>query len=290
MPHVTLKKILADAQQNRYGIPCLAAANMEMLIGIIRAAEQKEAPVIICYNKQLTPDIPLEMMMPVMVRQAEKSTVPIATILDHGSDFDLIVKTLHYGASSVMFDGSNLPFEQNIARTKEIVKIAHSLGASVEAELGGVGGDVMEATSTSATESFFTDPRQAVQFVKETDVDCLAISFGNVHGKYSGDANLDLQLVKRMSYLVSVPLGMHGASGLDFGQYSHIIEAGISKVNYFSALCMPFHQELGEFIEKVGEQAFCVKTIEMTINYWHQKSMELFDILGCAWKTKNFLL
>ncbi len=288
MPHVTLKRILTDAQQRNYGIPCLAAGNIEMLIGIIRAAEEKESPVIICYNKQLTPDIPIEMIMPVIVKEAEKSKVPIATILDHGSDFELIMQTIHHGASSVMFDGSGLPFEDNIARTKEIVKIAHALGVSVEAELGGVGGNVMEVSGTSATESFYTDPDQAVEFVDRTGVDCLAISFGNVHGKYAGEPNLDLQLVKRISYSINIPLGMHGASGLDFSEYKGIIDAGISKINYFSAICMPFHDELGSFIEKVGQEAFCVRTIPMTIDYWHKNSMKLFDVLMCSWKAKNF--
>jgi fructose-bisphosphate aldolase, class II len=288
MPHVTLKRILSDAQERRYGIPCPATANLEMLIGIIRAAEEKEAPVIICYNKQLTPDIPIEMIMPVMVREAKKSTVPVATILDHGSDFDLIMKAIHYGASSVMFDGSGLPFEENISRTKEIVKIAHSLGVSVEAELGGVGGNVMEATPTSASESLYTDPAEAVEFVDRTGVDCLAISFGNVHGKYAGEPNLDLQLVKRISSSVNVPLGMHGASGLEFSEYKNIIEAGISKINYFSAICALFHKELSSFIERVGEEALCVRIIKMTIDYWHKKTMELFDILGTSRKAKNF--
>jgi len=288
MPHVTLKRILKDAQERKYGIPCLVAGNLEMLIGILRAAEEKVAPVIICYNKQLTPDIPIEMIMPIIVNEAKKSTVPIATILDHGYDFDLIMKSIHYGVSSVMFDGSGLPFEENITKTKEIVKIAHSLGVSVEAELGEIGGNALEATTASSTRSFFTKPNDAVEFVNNTNVDCLAISFGNVHGKYAEEPNLDLQLVKRISYSVKIPLGMHGASGLNFSEYRYIIEAGISKINYFSAMCMPFHEELGRFIERVGEEAFCVRTIPMTIDYWHKKTIELLDVLMCSWKARNF--
>ncbi len=190
------------------------------------------------------------MLMPVMVDAAKKSKVPVATTLDHGSDFELIMKAIHYGSSSVMFDGSGLPFEENIARTKEIVKIAHSLGVAVEAELGGVGGNVREAVATSAMESIFTVPDEAVEFVKATGVDCLAVSFGNVHGRYAGEPKLDLERVRKIASMLDVPLVMHGASGLDEYDYGRIIDAGISKLNYFSAMCRVMYSKLKSFLER----------------------------------------
>jgi len=288
MPHVTLKEILKDARDRHYGIPCLAGVTLEMILGIIRAAQEKQAPIIMCYNKQLASDISIEMVLPVIVKEAEKAQVPIATILDHGSDFEFIMKAIHYGSKAVMFDGSGLPYEENINRTKEVVKVAHSLGVSVEAELGGVGGSVLEVVGTSAIESVFTDVNEAVEFVKRTDIDCLAISFGNVHGKYKGTPSLDLQLVKRISYSLDVPLAMHGASGLDFSDYGLIIDSGISKINYFSAMCLPFYGELVKFISESPEEAFCIRTIPMTVNFWYEQTKKVLDVLRCSWKAGNY--
>lgn len=288
MAHVTLKNILKDARDRKYGIPCLASVNLEMIIGIIKAAEEKEAPIIMCFNKQLASEIPIEMALPVIVRAAEKAKVPIATILDHGSDFELIMKAIYYGAKAVMFDGSGLPFEENINMTREVVKVAHSLGVSVEAELGGVGGNVFETTGMSATESLFTNVNEAIEFVKRTNVDCLAISFGNVHGKYKGVPNLDLQLVKRISYSIDVPLAMHGASGLNFSDYKPIIEAGVSKINYFSAMCLPYYSEMDKFLNESVEEAFCIKTIPMTVKFWYEQTKQVLDVLRCSWKARNF--
>ncbi len=171
MAHVNLKEILKDSREKKYGIPCLAGSTLEMIIGIIKAAEEVSAPVIICYNKQLAPDIPVELLVPLIVNSAKMARIPVATTLDHGSDFGLIKKVMEHGLSSVMFDGSGLPFEENIKRTAEIVDIAHRQGIAVEAELGGVGGSVLEAVATGSSESVATDPGKAVEFVRRTGVD-----------------------------------------------------------------------------------------------------------------------
>lgn len=284
MPHVTLKEILSDTRDRKYGVPCPAGANLEMTIGIIRAAEELRAPVIICYNQQLTPDIPIEMTMPILVSAAERSSVPIATTLDHGSDFDLIMKAIHYGSSSVMFDGSALPFEENIQRTSEIVNIAHALGVSVEAELGGVGGSAVEAGATSSTESIATVPAEAVEFVKRTGIDVLAIAFGNIHGMYKGEPNIDLDLVREIASLIEIPLVMHGASGLTFDYYKKIIDSGISKINYFSAMCRGIYGQMKEFLKNSGEDAFCINTIPMSIDFWYKENKKLLEVLNCAGK------
>lgn len=288
MAHVTLKEILRDTREKKYGVPCPAGANLEMTIGIIRAAEELRAPVIICYNQSLTPDIPIEMTMPIIVKAAERAKVPIATTLDHGSDFELIMKAIHYGSSSVMFDGSALPFEENIRRTSEVVKVAHTLGVSVEAELGGVGGSAVEAGATSSAESIATVPEEAVEFTKRTGVDALAIAFGNVHGRYEGKPNIDLGLVRKIASMVDIPLVMHGASGLAFDFYSKIIEAGISKINYFSAMCRGIYSQMKEFLKSAGEDAFCINTIPMSIDFWYRENKKLLELLNCAGKADSY--
>ena len=284
MSHVTIKEILTDARKRQYAIPCLGGINLEAIIGIVKAAEEKKSPLILCYNQQLTPQIPIEITMPVMVSIAESAKIPIATILDHGSDFSLIVRSIHSGSSSVMFDGSGLPFDENVARTKEVVKVAHALGVSVEAELGGVGGSAVEAVETAATESVFTDPEQAKKFVELTDVDCLAISFGNVHGKYKGIPNLDHERVKKIFSIVEVPLGMHGASGLNEYDYKSVIKCGISKLNYFSSMCRGTYPMLKNLVENSGEDVFCLNLISMSIDFWYRETKQLLDICMCSGK------
>lgn len=284
MVHVSIAEILKNTKKERFGIPCLAGSTLEMIIGIIKAAEDTNSPVIICYNKQLSPEIPIEISMPLIVNAAERSRIPIATILDHGSDFDLIIKAIHYGSSSVMFDGSGLPFKENIIKTKEVVKVAHALNVSVEAELGGVGGSALEATMTSSMESIFTDLNEVQEFVESTGVDALAISFGNAHGRYMGEPKLDLELVKKISQSVDLPLVMHGASGLTLETYKLIVESGISKINYFSAMCRGIYEKMKNFLESVGEDAFCINTIPMSINYWYEETSTLLEALNCKGK------
>lgn len=288
MSHVTLKEILKYTRKEKYGIPCLAGSTLEMIIGIIKAAEELRAPVIICYNQTLTPDIPIDITMPILVNAAERAKVQVATILDHGSDFDLIMKAIHYGSSSVMFDGSALPFEENIKRTSEVVKIAHALGVAVEAELGGVGGSAVEAGATSSTESIATVPAEAVEFVKRTGVDALAIAFGNIHGRYEGKPDIDLELVRKIASMVDVPLVMHGASGLAFDFYKKIIESGISKINYFSAMCRGIYGKMKEFLESSSEDAFCINTIPMSIDFWYKENKKLLGLLNCAGKADSY--
>ncbi len=288
MSHVTLKEILADARNQKYAIPCLGGINLEAIIGIIHAAEEKRSPLILCFNKQLTPEIPIDITMPVLVKVAESAKVPVATILDHGSDFDLIMQSIELGSSSVMFDGSGLSFDENVKRTLEVVRAAHARGVSVEAELGGVGGSAVEAVETSATESFFTDPDEARRFVEMTDVDCLAISFGNVHGKYKGEPKLDLERVRKISESVNIPLGMHGASGLTEYDYRSIINSGISKLNYFSAMCRNIYPHLKKLVESSGEDIFCLNMISMSIDFWYDEAKKLLDICMCSGKAENY--
>lgn len=288
MTNISLRDILKDAKENSYGIPCIAGSNLEMIVGIIKAAEEKNSPLIVCYNKQLSPGIPSDLLISLIVHSAKIAEVPICTILDHGSEFDLIMKSIHLGMSSVMYDGSGLPFEENVKKTIEIVKIAHSLGVSVEAELGGVGGSALEATASSSIKSVLTVPEEAIEFVKKTGIDALAIAFGNVHGKYVGEPKLDLGVVRKISSMVDIPLVMHGASGLPFNKYKSIIDSGISKINYFSAMCRGSYSNLKYFMESSNEEAFCINEIPIAIDFWKTETMKLLDIFKCSGKAKNF--
>lgn len=252
MAHVGAKQILTKARQEGYGVPCLLAGNLEMLIGAVQAAEALGAPLILAYNAQVTPQIPMHLIAPAMVKAAEIARVPVATILDHGADLASVERAIACSFSTVMFDGSSLPFEENVRRTQEVVRIAHAAGVDVEGELGAIGGSSVEL-GYGHVHGEFTDPDQAVEFVDRTGVDILAISFGNLHGIYNGAPELDLARVRSIAGRVTAPLAMHGASGLPDATYAAVIAAGISKINYYTAMARAVTHSLHEALVAAEE-------------------------------------
>jgi fructose-bisphosphate aldolase class II len=233
MSHVNMKELLADAQKRKYGILNLWGNSMEMVLGQIDAAEKIRAPFSLCYCKGQYPKLPIDLGAALIVRAAERAKVPVMTILDHGRDFDACMQAMRSGISAVMFDGSYLSYEENIEKTREIVKVAHAIGVSVEAELGAVGGSV-EWGEAGEYENIYTDPNQVVEFVEATGIDALAISFGNRHGLYQGKPKLRFDLVARIRKLTNIPLVMHGASDLPDSVYPKVVRSGISKIHFWS--------------------------------------------------------
>jgi fructose-bisphosphate aldolase class II len=295
MPLVSAKEILMDARARKYGIPNLLAGNVEMILGQVRAAEAENAPLMLAFNQGVTPQIPLEIGVPLMVTAARLATVPVATILDHGHTLEDIVKTIQLGSSSVMFDGSDLPYEENVRQTCEIVRVAHALGVSVEAELGSIGGSSIElgyATPASTEEDpthFFTDPDLTVDFVRRTGIDSLAISFGNTHGPYRGEPHLDLDRVRQIYARVEIPLVMHGASGLADTDYGNLIDSGISKINYYTAMARGASQDLKQVVNQADEETMIYhQTIAWGINYFYQETRKLLSLLRGTGKAKIF--
>ncbi|MFC1975991.1 class II fructose-bisphosphate aldolase [Chloroflexota bacterium] len=293
MPLVGIKEILVDARKKKYGIPCLLAGNLEMIIGQIKAAEAQASPLILAYNSGVTPQVPMELAMPLIVNAARQARVPVASILDHGQSLEVAVQAIQLGSSSVMFDGSALPYEENVKQTKEIVRVAHAVGVSVEAELGSIGGSSVEIGMTSMVDSnvdpanYFTDPQRAADFVERTGVDVLAISFGNVHGPYRGEPNLDLNRVRTIYDLADIPLVMHGASGLINDDYGRIIASGISKINYYSAMGRSASQNLKRTMMEADDETMIYhQTISWGIDYFYMETKKLLDLLGCSDKTQ----
>mgnify|MGYP005854415815 CR=1 FL=1 len=284
MPLVGIKEILVEARSRRYGVLSLLAGNLEMVIGQIRAAEELRAPLILAFSQELTPQVPLELAMPCLVHAASVAHVPVATILDHGRDLETIVRAIRLGTSSVMFDGSRLPYEENVNCTREVVRIAHAVGVSVEAELGAIVGSAGSANSEAkGVDSLFTDPDLAADFVQRTNVDALAISFGNVHGRYQGNPSLDLRRLRAIRSRVDVPLSMHGASGLVDSLYREIVASGISKVCYYTAAGIRAASDLRQMLTQTGEGNVCYhEVIARAISFFQTDTKRLIDLVGCA--------
>jgi fructose-bisphosphate aldolase class II len=282
MPLVSSKEILVEARKKGYGVPSLLVGNLEMVVGSIMAAEARRSPLILPFNQRVTPKVPMELGIPLAVNAAQRASVPVAVILDHGQSLEEVVRAIHLGASSVMFDGSRLPYEENMKQTEQVVRVAHAVGICVEAELGGIGGSSVDLKD-SGSESSFTEPELAMDFVESTGVDALAISFGNAHGLYRGEPNLDLDRVRRIYALTDVPLVMHGASGLAENQYKKIVESGISKVCYYTAMGIGAANDLRSMLAEADPDSTVYHhLISRSIDYFRADTTRLLDLLGCS--------
>lgn len=223
---VTMKEILVKAREGGYAVPAPNAENELNVRAYIEAAEQLNSPLIIGAVATANPN--MYDFGRIVTDLARQSRVPIAFNLDHSKTFETAIMGIRAGFTSIMVDRSELPFEENVAQVKEIVKIAHSVGVSVEAELGHVGrGD----TYIDDGNSNFTNPDDAVRFVEETGVDALAVAIGTAHGRYNGIPKLDFELLKEISSAVPIPLVLHGGSGTGDENLSKACGLGINKVN-----------------------------------------------------------
>lgn len=233
---VNMNEVLYPAKKNKYGVGLFNAVSMELARGIIQAAEQTGSPVIMGTAEVLLPYCPLEEVSYYLIPMAKKARVPIVAHLDHGLKKETCIKALELGFTSIMYDCSTDTYEDNVRKVREMADIAHSYGATIEGELGHVGG-VEGGTGADQEDDptkFYTDPEQAYDFVERTKVDALAIAVGTAHGAYKLPPKLDFQRIETIANTVDVPLVLHGGSGLTDNDFRTAIERGISKVNIFT--------------------------------------------------------
>ena len=232
MTLVNMKKLLQQAEQLDIGCGAFNVGNVEMVRGVIKAAEETETPVIMQIAEGRLPYSPLEFMGPMMIEAAKEAKVDIAVHLDHGKTKECIRKALDFGFTSVMFDGSTLPFKGNVEKTKEIADLAAEYGADAEGELGLVGG------SEDGGKGFaikYTDPESAKLFCQRTGVTALAVAIGNAHGTYAAAPALEFNVLKQIDRMTDVPLVLHGGSGISDKDFQKAIRCGIRKVNIATA-------------------------------------------------------
>jgi len=232
---VTLNEVLKDAQKNHYGVGLFNTTDSDMLQGVIDAAEELKSPVIIGTAEVLLPYGELKHILPSIIAAAKRATVPVVVHLDHGLTFERCMEAIKLGVSSLMYDGSAHSYEENIKNTREIVKIAHSMGLSVEGEIGHVGEAV---SSDNDKDDLYTTVKEANQYIDDTGVDALAIAIGTAHGAYKQKPKLDLQRLQDIRKSTDVPLVLHGGSGLSDDDFKNAIKYGIAKVNIFTDMCV----------------------------------------------------
>lgn len=232
---INLKKIIAMAEEGGYCIPAFNVYNTETIMGVVAAAEEAKAPVIIqVYPRLINQEVGFY-LAPAIVAAAQRASVPICFHLDHGPDESSAQKILRWGATGIMYDGSVHPLEENIAVTKHIVDICNAVNVGVEGELGHIG-----SVNDDAMDEF-TDPDEAARFVKETGVTCLAVLIGNAHGHYKKPPKLDIERVKAIRKATgNIPLVLHGGSGIPDDQVKAAINAGIRKMNIGTDVCCAF--------------------------------------------------
>lgn len=233
---VTLKEILQDAEQRKYGVGLFNMLNLEMARGIIEAAEEEQSPLILGVAEVHLPLIPFEYASLIMNYIANKATVPVCLHFDHGVSYSAIMEAIRSGFTSVMYDGSSLPFDENIANTAEISRVAHSLGVSVEAELGHVGGG--EGGTDDGIEEMYTNVSQVNEFIDRADIDALAVAIGTAHGPYKKKPKLDIERLAQIYNVSDKPLVLHGGSGLSDDDFRNTIKNGIRKVNICTEMCI----------------------------------------------------
>ena len=281
MALVNMKDLLCEAQKGQWAVGSFSVANMETVLGIIKAAEQTRSPIILQIAQVRLNHSPLDIIGPLMLAAAKKASVPVAVHLDHGTTLDCIRQALELGFTSVMFDGSHLTLEKNIEMTKQVVSAAKAYGAAVEAEIGCVGGSEDGSKDIAIN---CTDPKQAKLFYESTGVDALAIAIGNAHGLYKDTPKLRFDILCEVAKMLPVPLVLHGGTGISPDDFIRCRKNGIKKINIATATFESvFHSVEDGFKEGNLHGYYDMHSAEIEGAYRNAKThMEIFDSVGKA--------
>ena len=281
MPLVNMKALLKDAEEKNYAVGSFSVANLEMIQGVVKAAEETKSPIILQIAEVRLNHSPLKIIGPAMLAAAESASVPVAVHLDHGTTLECIGEALRLGFTSVMFDGSHLSFEENVEMTKEVVSMAKPYSAAVEAEIGCVGGSEDGSVDIAMR---CTSPDQAQIFAERTGVDALAIAIGNAHGFYKDAPQLRFDILESVKSKVEVPLVLHGGTGISENDFIRCHQSGIKKINIATATFAAAERKVKDGYEKgeiKGYYDMHVRQIEGAYEN-AKKHMEIFCSIGKA--------
>jgi len=287
MAFVTTKEMLKNAQRGGYGIGAFNANNMEIIQAIIETAEEEKAPVILQASQGAIKYAGLDMIVAIVKVMAEKANIPVALHLDHGTDYYQNIKCLRAGFTSLMYDGSKLPFDENVEITKKVVEMAHVCDIPVEAELGQIGkmGDSDEpGVALEKVKESMAVPEEAAKFVELTGIDFLAAAVGTIHGCRTPFAKLDIPRIERIRELTGVPLVLHGASGANDEEVKKGIAAGICKINIDTRIRMKFTEKMGEIIKTNPEEIDPRKILGPAKDAAKEIIRDRMRVFGCSGK------
>ncbi|GFP27146.1 fructose-bisphosphate aldolase, class II [Candidatus Hakubella thermalkaliphila] len=247
MLFVPNKLLLEKAMAEGYAVGAFNTNNLETTRAIVRAARELDSPLILATSEGAINYAGINNLKTMAEIAAQESGLPISLHLDHGTSLEIVMRCIRHGWSSVMYDGSKLPFEENVANARQVVELAHLVGVSVEGELGRLVG-VEDNISVTEREAAMTDPDQAQEFVKRTGVDALAVAIGNAHGFYKGEPQLDFIRLEQIRARVEVPLVLHGASGIPDEGIRRAVKIGVDKINIDTEVRAAFQKAVASFL------------------------------------------
>lgn len=245
-----LKSILDVAYANKYAVGSFNGYNSETFRGIIEAGKETKTPIILAFGAKYLTNFSLESAAALTKSLAEDLDIPVCLHLDHCSDMDVVFRAIKAGFGSVMYDGSMLPYEQNLANTKKVCEVAHACGVSVEAELGSLAAGDKSHEGSADDKEVYTDPKLAKEFVEITKVDALAVSVGTVHGLYKGKPNIRFDILEEINKEVGIPLVMHGGSGIPEEDILKSIANGISKINVNTEIATYAVEQTAKYLQE----------------------------------------
>ncbi len=270
MPIVPLSKVLRTVTQSNSAVGMFNPINIESLNGIICAAEELNQPIMVALADVNWDFYDTKLLMRAIVERAKMSNAPLVLHLDHGHDMELMKEVLDLGFNSIMIDASSQCFEKNVELTSKVVELAAPYHASVEAELGHVGGS---EGGSSEEDMIYTDVDEAMRFVALTKVDTLAVAIGTAHGVYKGTPKIDFKRLKQLDQAINIPLVLHGASGLDDTTIKQCIASGIRKVNIFTDLMLAPHHTISKYVNEANSTNYCTIS-QLAINAIKEKTKE----------------
>ncbi len=253
MPFATLQEVLSAADRGAYAVGAFNTNNMEIIQAIVEVAEEEKSPVILQASQGALKYAGIQYIAAMVRAAVETSSIPIVLHLDHGTSFAQTMLCLKHGFTSVMFDGSKYSLAENIAATRKVADVAHAMGASVEGELGKIGG-TEDDISVDELDALFTDPVEAERFVSESRVDALAVAIGTAHGPYKGEPQLDFVRLESINRSVDVPIVLHGASGVPAESIRKAIALGVCKINIDTELRQAFARGVRQVVQNKQEE------------------------------------
>lgn len=281
MALVNMTELLKKAAEENYAVGSFSIANMEMVMGALKAAEESNSPIILQIAEVRLPNSPLELIAPLMISAAKNAKVPVAVHFDHGTTLENIEKSLVFGFTSVMIDGSHLSFDENVKITKKVKCLASKYGASVEAEIGQVGGS---EDGSEDIKMKVTKLEDAKKFIEETKVDALAVAIGNAHGVYKGTPKLRFDVLEELSENIQTPLVLHGGSGITPDDFKKCKNKGIRKINIATATFNSVEEKVRELYKDNDKKGyFTLQATEVDGAYENVKThMDIFESVNKA--------
>lgn len=273
-------ELLQDALRRKYAVGAFDVCNLEMAESVLEAAVENDSPVIVAVAEAFFPQNRFETLINCLKEQAAPLKIPVALILDHGRSYESCIRALRAGVTSVMFDGSALPYEQNVAITRDVVKAAHAVGVTAEAEIGHVG----QGAEYEKTEDQLTRPEEALRFVQETGVDALAVAVGTAHGKYKGEPKIHYDLLATISGTVQLPLVLHGGSSTGDERLQKSIEYGIAKINIYTDMSDEAKKRIKRILDEQYDKIRMNQVIMETRAAFREVSSHYMQLFGSAGK------